>query len=164
MCYKRASQGGGSAGQGGVQVQLSKARSVWAYWSIGTWVVAVRAGGRIRASLVHCGRASVTRVTVGCTVVRVMFANDDMMAVFCGGGWVVGVLVVFFVVVGFFLWWGFVAAKKEARRRRDRAWPAAGESPAGNLGVWGLAPTFFHSVTGSAAIQKNVFQAVNSGV
>ena len=77
MCYKRASQGGGSAGQGGVQVQLSKARSVWAYWSIGTWVVAVRAGGRIRASLVHCGRASVTRVTVGCTVVRVMFANDE---------------------------------------------------------------------------------------
>ena len=47
-----------------------------------------------------------------------------------------------------------VSRPKRARRRRDRAWPAAGESPAGNLGVWGLAPTFSHSVTGSAAITK----------
>ena len=36
---------------------------------------------------------------------------------------------------------------KKARRGRDRAWPAAGVSPAGNLGVWGLAPTFSHSPT-----------------
>ena len=43
---------------------------------------------------------------------------------------------------------------KSARRRRDRAWPAAGESPAGYLGVWGLAPSFSHSGTGSAAITK----------